>query len=76
MKLLKKIACYIVAMTICVSMFPVNYSYAAETLNNQEIAYIAYLSLSDNLGIRMDTFSENYGGCYIDNDILVVLLTC
>lgn len=67
-------------MTICVSMFPVNYSYAAETLNNQEIAYIAYLSLSDNLGIRMDTFSENYpdnfGGCYIDNDILVVLLTC
>ncbi len=31
MKLLKKIACYIVAMTICVSMFPVNYSYAAET---------------------------------------------
>lgn len=44
MKLLKKITCLIVTMAICISMFPIGYSYAAELSNNQENAYNAYLS--------------------------------
>lgn len=47
--------------------------------NSQDAAYSAYLNLSENLNIRMDSVSSNYpdtfGGCYIDGNKLVILLT-
>lgn len=79
MKLLKKTLSCILILAICLIVCPINSLYAAESINYQEDAYDAYLSLSDNLNIRMDTFSEkypdNFGGCYLDNDTLVILLT-
>lgn len=46
---------------------------------DQTAAYESYLNMSEKLNIRMDIQSENYpdnfGGCYIDGDKLVILLT-
>lgn len=77
MKLLQKI----VVLTSILSMvlFSSNRVLAQEDRCSQDEAYEAYLAMSEALNFRMDMVSERYpdyfGGCYLENDILVVLIT-
>lgn len=53
--------------------------YAQNAQNGQEDAYNAYLRLSNNLQLRMDglcdSYPSNFGGCYLNGNTLIILLT-